>query len=690
MAAEHIDRSFHHVLESADLILTEGSIYERLRRHPGIDYDDQIAHAGLIYDPRTATILGDVHRQYIREATRVECPMVVSAGTWRANRERIARSRFANRDVNRDQVAFVRTICRAEGVASPLYVAGVLGPRGDAYQADVSLSPAAAYEFHAWQANALTDAGADLLLAMTLPAVAEARGLAQAMEATHLPYLLSFVVRADGTVLDGTPLGEAIDAIDQRSIRPPIGYAVNCVHPSVLDRALDAAGDRAVSRIVGYRANTSSLRPEELDGSAVLITQPASALAEEIRTVASKYGLKLLGGCCGTGTEHIAAIASRFANPLHGERKTEAIESPLGAAYLAATLRRAGRPLRDPADVVSIEPLLGGRTGAEVVRLRRRDTSYVVKTVPSANWRGAGTGCPDGGEPRLWLSGVTAFLPPQVRWPVLDVSLDATSNCYRMLMEDVGGGIRDRGRFTPTDSRELLRAVAHMHACCFEQEWVQRAPLPNVTGTVRVLAEPLLHAAGARFSGEPWVPEVLRDFIVLGALLPGFLDLLGPQMADAYLALVADDRWQARLGQSRATLLHGDLRRANIAFENGRVALLDWEFAAAGPPACDIQWHLFLHYWAYPPDGTRPDDDCDSLRDFYFRVFEEAIERRVDHAEFLEHWALGWIKTIATLGYLLYDPLHPNGGTPEARSAIRDLATRAVQRAIEAREKFGW
>jgi homocysteine S-methyltransferase len=312
LTAAALDRRFDRELAAARLVLTEGSVYERLRRHPEIVYDDQIAHAGLIYDPRTADILGEVHREYIHVAMRAGCPMLVGAATWRASRERVARSRFAHRDVNRDQVAFVRAICRAQANAAPLFVAGVLGPRGDAYRPDRSFSPSAAHEYHAWQADALADAGADLLVGLTLPGAAEAQGLARAMAATGLSYLLSFVVRAEGTLLDATPLTEVIDTIDQGSVRPPVGYAVNCVHPSVLDRALDGAGHRAIARIVGLRANTSTLRPEELDDAAELITVPAPTLAEDIHAVASRFGLTLLGGCCGTGTQHIAAIAHRF------------------------------------------------------------------------------------------------------------------------------------------------------------------------------------------------------------------------------------------------------------------------------------------------------------------------------------------------------------------------------------------
>jgi homocysteine S-methyltransferase len=59
---------------------------------------------------------------------------------------------------------------------------------------------------HYWQAEKLADTGVDFLLAATLPAFSEATGLALALAATAKPYVLSFVVRPERTMLDGTPL----------------------------------------------------------------------------------------------------------------------------------------------------------------------------------------------------------------------------------------------------------------------------------------------------------------------------------------------------------------------------------------------------------------------------------------------------------------------------------------------------
>ena len=132
--------------------------------------------------------------------------------------------------------------------------------------------------------------------------------MADACAGTGVPFLLSFVVRPDGTVLDGTPLADAIALIDDTAPVPPAGFGVNCVHPAVLARALAVTGPAAV-RVVYFQANASALSPEELVGHPELVGDGPAELAEAIRDVRDHFGIRALGGCCGTGTEHIDAIA---------------------------------------------------------------------------------------------------------------------------------------------------------------------------------------------------------------------------------------------------------------------------------------------------------------------------------------------------------------------------------------------
>jgi len=289
-------------------------MFERLRRREDVVFDPDVAHAALIYDDMARPILEAVHRQYIDIAQRHALPMLVSASTWRANGERVARSRHAGAPVNQQNIAFARQVADAGGSpGAPLFVAGTMGPAGDAYRAGEAPDREAAMRFHEYQVDALADGCPDLLMAATLPALPEALGIAQLLGATALPYLLSFVVREGGMLLDGTPLAVALDRIDNTCPQPPVGYMVNCVHPDVLDRCLDVGGSAVAGRVLGLRANTSTLRPEQLDDAESLVTQPADELATHMATTQRRHGLKILGGCCGTGTEHIEQIAVRCA-----------------------------------------------------------------------------------------------------------------------------------------------------------------------------------------------------------------------------------------------------------------------------------------------------------------------------------------------------------------------------------------
>jgi homocysteine S-methyltransferase len=63
---------------------------------------------------------------------------------------------------------------------------------------------------------------------------------------------------------------------------------------------------------VGFSANTSAKRPEELDGLEDLETDEPEILGLLMQKVHQKYGIKILGGCCGTSTNQIEFIAQKL------------------------------------------------------------------------------------------------------------------------------------------------------------------------------------------------------------------------------------------------------------------------------------------------------------------------------------------------------------------------------------------
>jgi S-methylmethionine-dependent homocysteine/selenocysteine methylase len=142
------------------------------------------------------------------------------------------------RKLNADAAATHRGI-KERSAHEPVFVAGVIGPSGDAYTPEEALPAREAREYHRLQAETLADTGVDFLYAPTFPSVEEALGVALAMGETGKPCVVSFVLGRDGRVLDGTPLHEAIQRIDAAA--PPLFYSISCVHHSVARRALQDA-----------------------------------------------------------------------------------------------------------------------------------------------------------------------------------------------------------------------------------------------------------------------------------------------------------------------------------------------------------------------------------------------------------------------------------------------------------------
>jgi homocysteine S-methyltransferase len=308
------------VIKESNLIMTEGAVVERLRREFMVDLNPHIVHAGLIYS-EAKFILERIYKQYIDIVHEHDLPMIVLTPTRRANPERLMQTQYKDKDVNGDCVYFLKDIRNQYGVySSKIFIGGLMGCKGDAYKPQEALISDEAFSFHQTQAQSLANAGVDFLCGTTLPAYSESLGLAMAMATTGKPYVLSFVVRPDGTLLENTPLHDAISQIDLLVNPKPLFYLVNCVHPSVLRSAFmneSNSSDLVKKRLIGIQANTSSKSPEELDGSAELISEDINALTNVMVQLHQEYGLKIFGGCCGTNDKHIQQLIDdlRIATP---------------------------------------------------------------------------------------------------------------------------------------------------------------------------------------------------------------------------------------------------------------------------------------------------------------------------------------------------------------------------------------
>lgn len=292
--------------------ITEGSIIERLKREFKYPLDEVLSNTPMIYEKEGKSLLEKIYREYLDIAKLSDFPIMLLTPTWRANKERTLKANVDLKTINNDAFLFVDNIRKSYGSFSEkIFIGGLTGCKGDAYKPEEALSVNEAYHFHKEQMQILADAGVDFLFASTLPALTEAIGIAKAMSATKKDYVISFVIRDNGKLLDGTFLTDAISIIDSSVSTPPIFYLTNCIHPDVLHKSflnLKDEDDILRKRLFGIQANASNKSPEELDILENLDADSPVNWARGMVDLNKKYNLKILGGCCGTDARFISSI----------------------------------------------------------------------------------------------------------------------------------------------------------------------------------------------------------------------------------------------------------------------------------------------------------------------------------------------------------------------------------------------
>jgi homocysteine S-methyltransferase len=292
-----------NIIEQHSLILAECAIAERLRHHEGVQLHPTLFNTPLIYDDQGAPIMRDIYLQYRSIAKKAGLPVLLCAPTWRLDKPRLEEAGF-DEDLLKDAVSFMRQLQNEhQDEHSPLILGGLIAPKNDCYTPEQALTAEAARHYHSWQIERLALAGVDCIVAQTMPALSEALGMAQALAASGIPFIISFVIDRTARILDSTPLQEGICFIDNQLLKPPLGYMVNCVYPTFV--CPEEQPRNMFDRLLGIQANSSSLDHAQLDGSAVLHQDDLQHWGDNMLRLNRIYGVKILGGCCGTDSDHL-------------------------------------------------------------------------------------------------------------------------------------------------------------------------------------------------------------------------------------------------------------------------------------------------------------------------------------------------------------------------------------------------
>jgi S-methylmethionine-dependent homocysteine/selenocysteine methylase len=239
-------------------------------------------------------LLTAIHRDYAAAGAQVH-----TAATFRTTARALAGTAWAARW---DELA-ARAVALCRQAAGPgARVAGSLAPLEDCFTPALTPDDAALAREHRELAGALARAGCDLLLVETMPTLRELRAATRAAVATGLPVWSAVTLGPRGDFFDDAGLRDARQAAADEGAR---AFLLNCSAAGRITAALEGPLARSPAPpglLLGAYAN-AIFGPGEAQS-------PARYALETKRWFAG--GATLLGGCCGTGPAHVAAIRAAF------------------------------------------------------------------------------------------------------------------------------------------------------------------------------------------------------------------------------------------------------------------------------------------------------------------------------------------------------------------------------------------
>lgn len=267
----------------------------------------------LLDKPAAMAELRGMYQRYLDVAARHGFAALMGGLDYRASPDwagKLGYSADALSDAQLQAIEFLRDVARPYRSQLPdiLYV-GVVGPRGDAYALNRTITAAEAEDYHGVQVATLRRAKVDVVSAMTLNSVEEAIGISRAVHAADLPLSLSFTLDSTSRLKSGPSIREAIEAVDAGagSARPDF-YGINCSHPVEFEPALEA-GDW-ILRVRSLRPNAAKMDKLSLCTLGHLEAGDPGELGREMGALARRYPhLDVWGGCCGTWETHLDEIA---------------------------------------------------------------------------------------------------------------------------------------------------------------------------------------------------------------------------------------------------------------------------------------------------------------------------------------------------------------------------------------------
>jgi S-methylmethionine-dependent homocysteine/selenocysteine methylase len=291
--------------------LTEGGTETELMYKHGFELP-HFAMFPLLDNPKAVSKMREMFRSYLDVAAEHDFCALMGGLDYRASPDwgdLLGYSPASLSDANLQSIEFLRELANEYSSQVPeILIQGLIGPRGDAYERNETISENEAEDYHSVQLETLKKANVDSALAITFNNIPESVGVARAAAKIGVPLAISLTLDSNSKLHSGPSLAEAITAIDEETNQAPEYFLINCSHPLEFEPAIEP-GDW-IQRVRGVRPNASKMDKMALCQIGYLEDGDPEELGRLCGDLARQYPhMDIWGGCCGTWDNHLKEIA---------------------------------------------------------------------------------------------------------------------------------------------------------------------------------------------------------------------------------------------------------------------------------------------------------------------------------------------------------------------------------------------
>ncbi|MFZ0758796.1 MAG: homocysteine S-methyltransferase family protein, partial [Candidatus Sulfotelmatobacter sp.] len=287
----------------------------------------------------------DIIREIHADFFRVGCD-IVETNTFGGSRIVLSEFELPDkvREINLKAAQLAREVAEQFSTKErPRFVAGSMGPTTKLPSlGHIGFEAmAAAYEE---QAAALIEGGVDVLLIETCQDLLQAKiatiGVLEAMRKAgkRLPVAVQVTLQESGTMLLGTEIGAALTALEPFDVDI---LGLNC-----------ATGPKEMNDAVRYLALNSTKQVSVLPNAGLPFNEGGHAvykltpdeLAEYHKHFVVDYGVRIVGGCCGTTPAHLKAVVDAVSGVEPARREAKRVGAA-SSAYTSVPLDLEPKPL---------------------------------------------------------------------------------------------------------------------------------------------------------------------------------------------------------------------------------------------------------------------------------------------------------------------------------------------------------